>query len=100
MIFNNQEEYNQFYNKLRKYANYQASKLFYDIALRNEAVDKAMDEFVDAFLKGITTDNLEYSAKRIIKNTLSQEARLTKVKPVSLKDTQYTGWGWRGRRIK
>lgn len=99
MIFSTQVEYNEFYNKLRRYANWQASKLFYDTGLREEAVDRAMNEFTDAFLKGITTDNLEYSAMRIVKNTLRQDARWARVKPISLKGTGYEGWGWRGRVI-
>ena len=99
LIFNTQVEYNKFYNKLRHYANWQASKLFYDTGLREDAVDKAMNEFTDAYLKGIKTDNLEYSAMRIVKNTLRQDARWAKVKPVSLKGTGYDEWGWRGRQI-
>ena len=99
MIFTTQVEYNKFYNKLRRYANWQASKLFYDIGLREDAVDKAMNGFTDAFIKGIETDNLEYSAMRVIKNILRTSARLAKVKAVSLKGTGYEDWGWRGRQI-
>ena len=99
MIFTTQTEYNKFYDKLRRYTNWQASQLFYDIGLRGDAVDKAMNELVDAYLKGIATDNLEYSAMAIIKNTLRQDARLARLKPVSLKGTEWNEWGWRGRQI-
>ncbi len=99
MIFNTQVEYNKFYNKLRHYANWQASKLFYDTGLREDAVDKAMNEFTDAYLKGIKTDNLEYSAMRIVKNTLRQEARLSDVKPVNPQGTGYDEWGWQVRQV-
>lgn len=99
MRFTTQVECNKFYDKLRRYANWQASKLFYDTGLREEAVDRAMNELTDAYLKGIVTDNLEYSAMRIVKNTLRQDARLAKIKPVSLKGTGCEGWGWRGRQV-
>ena len=43
----NQVEYMSFYNKLKGYAFLCAGRLFNDIALKERAVDKAMDKLED-----------------------------------------------------
>lgn len=75
----NQEEYTHFYNKLKRYANREASRLFHDAGLRSEAVDTAMDAVEDTLMKGIEADNLELYSRGIVRNSLQSSFRNKKL---------------------
>ena len=70
MILNSQVEYNQFYDKLKGYANQKASRLFSDLGLRSEAVDVALDRATDEFMGGREVESQAASAKDIIDKSL------------------------------
>ncbi len=80
--FNTQAEYDNFYNKLRRYANSQASSLFSDVVLREDVVTKAMDRVVDWLITGQSVHSLDAFTKTIIKNSLKTSARLRKLESV------------------
>ena len=64
----NQEEYNRFYNKLKGYAFMCASDLFHDRALKEQAVDEAMDKLED---KMITIGDVDIPlARKIVHDSL------------------------------
>ena len=76
-IFNTQSEYNQFYDRIKRYANQIALGYFHDIGLRQEAVDKALDEVVNQIIKDKNIGELY--AKGIIRNSLKQSFRDKKI---------------------
>ena len=75
----NQEEYTHFYNKLKRYANREASRLFHDAGLRSEAIDSAIDAVEDILMRGIEADNLELYSSGIICNTLQSSFKNKKL---------------------
>ncbi len=96
----NQEEFNQFYDLLRKYADRRASRLFYDVSLRQEAIDAAMDRVIDRLLKGEIEGNKIAYCKTVVRNSLYNSVSRRKIEPVNLSGTEYNVWGFRGRRSK
>ncbi len=93
-----QVEFNQLYDKFRRYARTQAAKLFFDVALRDEAIDKAMDKVVDHFIEG--RQMTESYIKSAIDFSLRKSRDRGKIEAVKLSKTEFNGWGWRGRRLK
>ncbi len=74
--------YTEFYNKIKQYANSRASRLFSDITLRADAVDKAMDKMVDWLLTKQRVDSEEAFAKTIVSNSLKNSSRLRKLEVI------------------
>jgi len=75
----NQDEYTHFYNKLKRYANREASRLFHDAGLRGEAVDTAMDAVENELMTNKNIDNLELFSRGIVRNTLQSSFRNKKL---------------------
>lgn len=81
-MFKTQTEYDNFYNKLRRYAHLRASSLFSDAILREDAVTKAMDRVVDWLVTNQPVNSLEAFTKTIVANSLKNSARLRKLESV------------------
>ncbi len=93
-----QNDFNVFYDKMRQYAERKASRIFYDTALREQSVDKAMDKVVDHFVN--KREMNEAFIRSVIKFSLRDSQKLCKVTPVTLSGTGYEEWGWRGRKLR
>ena len=77
--FNSQTEYTHFYNKLKRYANREALRLFHDAGLRGEAIDTAMDVIENELITNRNIDNLELFSRGIVRNTLQSLFRNKKL---------------------
>jgi len=86
-IFNTQSEYNQFYDRIKRYANQIAPRYFNDIGLRSEAIDKSLDEVTNQLIKNEKIDDIELYSKGIIRNSLKQSFRGKKVDSIPQKDS-------------
>jgi DNA-directed RNA polymerase specialized sigma subunit len=86
-MLNSQVEYHKFYDSLRAYAKSKAYKLFPDLGMRLEAIDKAVTKAEDEILKNPNHENLEGFARTIIQNSLKNSTRDRKINLVSTEDT-------------
>ena len=99
MIFNSQVEYNKFYDRMKRYANYQARRLFSDTGLRIEAVDTALDTVVDKVSANEgNIANIDLYSQGIIRNSLKSSARHRKL-DVSKSSPEMRESGMRVRQI-
>lgn len=96
--FKTQEDYNNFFDKMRLYANQKASKIFYDVSLRQEAIDKAMDKVEDLIIQGRKMN--ESYLRKAIDFSLRDSQKLRQIEPVNLKGSGYESWGFRGRKVR
>lgn len=94
----NQEEFNKFYDKLKRYANQKARRLFYDTSLRQAVVDKAMDKVEDSIIGGKEPDFTFMKSVICYSIRLSHNRR--KIEPVNLKGTEFYNNGFRGRKVR
>ena len=69
-LLNSQVEYNQFYDKLKRYANQKASRLFSDLGLRADAVDTALDRATDELISNQEIENMEALVRDIVDKSL------------------------------
>ncbi len=87
-IFTTQVEYNKFYDELRRYVDSRARGLFSDIGLRNEAIDKALEEVENEIIGNKIIENHETFSRGVIRNSLKRSARDRKIDlafaPISL----------------
>lgn len=70
-----QVDYNKFYDELRRYATTRAYRLFSDMGLRDEAIDKALDEAGAELMERRDIENPELFSKGVIRNSLKMSAR-------------------------
>ena len=80
----NQEQFNQLYDRLSRYAYYRAGRYFHDQTLRQDAADEAMNRAVDTWMEADCYD--EQMAKRAIQSSLRQSSRKRQVEPITVHD--------------
>lgn len=88
MRFTTFTDYIGFYTQIESFANSYASRLFSDISLRTDAVDRAMDKVVDWLLTKPQVDNEEAFAKTIVKNSLRNSSRRRKIEATGSGDNR------------
>jgi len=86
-MFNTQLEYNQFYDRMKRYASQIAPRYFNDIGLRVEAVDRALDEVTNQIIENKNIEDIELYAKGIIRNSLKQSFRGKKLDSIPIKES-------------
>ena len=74
-MFKTQVEYNQFYDRMKRYASQVSPRYFNDIGLRTDAIDKALDEVTNQIIENKEIEDIELYAKGIIRNSLKQSFR-------------------------
>jgi len=84
-----QVAFNQLYDKLAKYALYRARQYFRDDSLAYDAVDEAMDRFVDALMNNPDMKDLIPQGKTIISNSLKNSFRDRKLQPITVTGEEY-----------
>ena len=72
-MFNTQKEYNQFYDRMKRYGLGVAQRLF--LISRLDAVENALDHMVDELLKSPDIEDMETWEKKVIENYLKNEHR-------------------------
>jgi polyhydroxyalkanoate synthesis regulator phasin len=85
-----QEQFNQMYDRLLKYAFYKAGRYFRDETLRQDAADEALNEAVDTWIRDGCYD--EEVAKRVIQSSLRQASRKRSVEPISVEEEGTHGY--------
>lgn len=78
----NQEQFTQFYEKLRRHALYKARRYFKDAVLQEDAADEAVNIAVDEMWQSDCYD--EETARTRIDSSLCQSSRTRKLEPVSV----------------
>jgi RNA polymerase sigma factor (sigma-70 family) len=85
MFFETQEQYNKFYDSLRKYAKSKAYKMFPDLGMRDDAIDKALEKAEDEILNIHSHENIQGFARVIVLNSLKNSVRDRKINLVASK---------------
>jgi len=79
-----QVEFNRFYDELRRYSLYKAKQYFSDVVLCQDAADRAVDDFIDAYIKDKDVKNLQGWARDIIVKSIRKQSRRRKLEPIAL----------------
>jgi len=90
-----QTEFNQLYDRLRRYANQRAAMYFRggDGILRNQAAEDAMDAVIEVW-KDLPVSRESYNeenAKQIIHNSVRDSGRKREVQPINTIGEEYDG---------
>ena len=80
----NQEQFTQFYEKLRRHALYFARRYFKDAVLQEDAADEAVNNAVDEMWQSDCYD--EERARVVIDSSLRQSSRTRKLEPITVHD--------------
>lgn len=86
-----QETFNQLYDRLSRYAHARAREYFQDDSLRHDAVEQAMDKFIDALMSTPEITTLEAWGKTVITNSLKNSNRGRKLEPITVMGEEYDG---------